>query len=807
MSIEPKVQSPFAVVADSAAPAPATLPNRYGAFDPATYAFVLHNVLTPRPWVNVMSNGEYGLVLSQQGGGFSWRRNSQLDRVTRWEQDLAADAYGRWVYVFDIDAGRVHSTTFAPVREAADDEEIRHGLGWTTFRRRTGDVETSQTVFIPVEGGSEHWVIEVCNRAKASKRFRIGSYLEWHLGNQGEWHREFHRLFVSLFPERDALFAFKRTGLTEGSRTPPPAPMVAYAAVDGLEPVHWFGDKAQWLGAAGRFDRPDGVIHPIEPIITERWDDPIAALTAEVEIPAGGSVRFAITVGAEDNLDAARLASRVTLDEIERRREETVRHHLARAQALEIQTADPAFDLMNNGWLPHQAEVGRMKARCAYYQQGGAYGFRDQLQDSLCLLETEPSSTLAQLGRHAEATYEDGGVRHWWHPDSPIFAPSHHSDTCLWLSYGTLEYLDETAADSALDRPYRYLNRSTQEFGSEGSLLDHCQRGIRRFLEMRSPRGLPLIGSGDWNDGLSHAGIDGKGESVWLAMFGYAILLRIAEVLDRRGETKLAAEYRTEAANLQTAVETHGWDGDRYIAGTSDDGRPFGSRENRSGQIFLNPQTWAAITGIGAPERVRQALAAVRERLVKPYGALLLAPAYREVDSSIGYITRYAPGLRENGGVYSHASTWAVQAFAEAGDVETAYEIYRGMLPPLRSTLDADAYQAEPFVMPGNVDGPDSPFEGRAGWTWYTGSAAWMRRVAIRNLLGVRATYDGLIVAPRLPSSLGPVRLTRPFRGDVFEIEIGAGSPGRIQLDGSEVGSGTFAASGSGRRRQIRVTD
>ena len=805
MAIDSRLQTNFAVVEGAPGRTHHILENRYGHFDAETRAFVLTNVLTPRPWVNVLSNGEYGLVVSQLGGGFSWRRNSQLERLTRWEQDLAHDAYGRWVYVYDLETDEVRSTTFAPVRQAAEEEEVCHGLGWTAFRRRFGSLETTQTVFVPTTGSCEHTIVEIRNWGSSPKTVRVGSYLEWHLGFQGDWHREFHRLFMSLRTGGNALYAWKRTGLKEGSREELDAPMTAYVSVAGLAGVRWFADKAQWLGRAGRFDRPDGVVRDVEPVVTERWDDPIAAIAAVVEIPAGGAVRFALTLGAEDTPALAERAAEVDLSEIEQRFEEAKVAAHKRAGSLAIESSDEAFDLMNNAWLPHQAEVGRMLARCAYYQQGGAYGFRDQLQDSLSLLETDPATTLTQLGRHAEAMYEDGGVRHWWHPNSDIFAVSHHSDTCLWLPYGVLEYLDETAADSVLDADFAYLSRRTEREAGLGSLLDHCQRGIARFLERRSPRGLPLIGSGDWNDGLSHAGIDGKGESAWLAMFGFAILNRFAEVLDRRGDSGLANRYRIEAAALQQAVETHAWDGEWYIAGTSDDGRPFGSRESVSGKIFLNPQTWAAITGIGSRDRISSALAAVRERLVKPYGALLLAPAYSDVDPYVGYITRYAPGLRENGGVYSHASTWAVQAFAEAGDPETAYAIYRGMLPPIRSALDADAYQAEPFVMPGNVDGPDSPFEGRAGWTWYTGSAAWMRRVAVRNLMGVRATADGLLIQPTLPIGLGPVRLSRPFRGDTFEIEIEAGPASAMIVDGVEHPLGVVASSGAGEQRRVRV--
>jgi len=380
--------------------------------------------------------------------------------------------------------------------------------------------------------------------------------------------------------------------------------------------------------------------------------------------------------------------------------------------------------------LPYQAIACRMYARCAYYQQGGAYGFRDQLQDSLMLLDRDPRATLAQLGRNAEAMYEDGGVRHWWHPGTQIFSESHHSDTSLWLAYGTLEYLEATGDEAALQSRFKFLNRSTQRYGTGGSLWEHCLRGVDRALSMRSARGLPLIQAGDWNDGLSHAGLEGRGESVWLAMFLYDILQRWAPHLDKLEEHGTAARFRREAAQLREAVHEYAWDGEWYIGGTRDDGKPFGSRDCQEGRIFLNPQTWAVLSGIAPADRIESAMQAVRDQLLTPYGALLLKPAYKKVDPYIGYITRYAPGLRENGGVYSHASTWAALAFAKLADLETAQKIYRGMLPPLRSEANADLYAAEPYVMPGNIDGPDSPFAGRAGWTWYTGSAAWMVRIA-----------------------------------------------------------------------------
>jgi len=293
------------------------------------------------------------------------------------------------------------------------------------------------------------------------------------------------------------------------------------------------------------------------------------------------------------------------------------------------------------------------------------------------------------------------------------------------LAYGTFAYVDATKDVAALDKDFAYLLSEER-----GVLWDHGRRGIDRALSRRSPRGLPLLGAGDWNDGLSHAGIDGKGESVWMAMFLFDILTRWAPWRRELGDPATADLFEREAESLRLAVEEHAWDGEYYIAGTRDDGKPFGSKSCEEGKIFLNPQTWSVITGIGSPERQAVAMESVRKHLLTPYGALLLQPAYSKVDNYIGYITRYAPGVRGNCGVYGHASTWAIWAFSKRGDEATARGILRGMLPSLRSADDADLYATEPYATPGNVDGPDSPYFGRAGWTWYTGSSAWLVRMA-----------------------------------------------------------------------------
>jgi cellobiose phosphorylase len=709
--------------------------NAYGYFEAETGAFVITNVLTPRPWANVMSNGKYGLVLSQAGGGFSWADNCQLFRISRWEQDLVQDAYGRFFYVQDLETpDELWSTTYQPTRRRAEVDEVRHDLGATTFRRRFLAMEVSHTVFVPREECAEVWIVELRNLADRPRRLRLGSYLEWHLGGIGDWHREFHRLFMESRREGNTLVAWKHPGLVDHKRTEAADPVKAFVSWSGVDDVRWVTDKQEWLGREGSPSSPRAFFEEARLSSTPRWDEPVAGGLAEIELAPGETRTLVLTIGAGEStrkFDEASARAELTA---------TLEQWRGRCAAMKVDTGDEAIDLMANTWLPYQAIAGRLYAKCAYYQQGGAYGYRDQLQDSLMLLASEPEATLTQLGRHAEAMYEDGGVRHWWHAGTDIFVPSHHSDTCLWLAYGLLAYLDATGDMPALDRRYAYLSRETERPASSGSLWDHCLRGIDRALSRRSPRGLPLIGAGDWNDGLSHAGIDGKGESVWLAMFLYDILTRYAKVLRRwgvEGVKGIADRFEVEAGALKSSVNEHAWDGEWYIGGTRDDGKPFGSNECEEGKIFLNPQTWAVISGIAPPERAERAMRSVREHLVTPYGALLLRPAYSHVDPYIGYITRYAPALRENGGVYSHASTWAVWAFAKMGDMETAKRVYLGMLPPLRAGEDVELYAAEPYVMPGNVDGPDSPYAGRAGWTWYTGSAAWMVRVAA--LLGAES--------------------------------------------------------------------
>jgi cellobiose phosphorylase len=713
-------------------------PNRYGHFEAGDGTFVVTDVLTPRPWINVLANENYGVVLSQAGGGFSWAGNCQIFRLNRWEQDLVRDDYGRFLYIQDLERpSEPWSTSFQPTRRTAELDEVRHSLGSTEFKRRFLELETVHTIFVPENDAAEVWLIEIRNLAARKRKLRLASYLEWHLGGIGEWHREFHRLFVESKPYDGCLLAWKHPGLAENRREITGGSQRAFVCWNDVDQVRWVTDKLSWLGPCGSLSDPRGLHLELEESKTPRWDDPVAAGLTEIEIGPNEARSLTIVIGAAQDAESCLAVGRSygvsrATEELRRTRERWSERCAkgVRTESGSQTEEDMAIDLMIRTWLPYQAIAGRLYARCAYYQQGGAYGFRDQLQDSLMLLDSEPERTLTQLGYHAEAMYDDGAVRHWWHPGTDIYVDSHHSDTCLWLAYGLLEYLEATGDYSALDREYSYLDHETGKPGLNGTLWQHCLTGIDRALTRMSSRGLPLICSGDWNDGLSHVGIDGSGESTWLAMFMFDILRRWKPHLEKVGLADVQNRFNSKCHELASAVNRFCWDGEWYTAGTRDDGEPIGSASCSQGRIFLNPQTWAVISGIAPSDRIAKAMNSVKKHLVTPYGALLLRPAYSQVDPYVGYISRYAPGLRENGGVYSHASTWAIQAFAMIGQKETARAIYLGMLPPLRAAMDPDLYAAEPYVMPGNVDGPDSPYAGRAGWTWYTGSAAWMRRVS-----------------------------------------------------------------------------
>jgi len=744
--------------------------NRYGRFSPDGSEYWITDPATPRPWVNVIANPRVGLVVSQTGSGFSWIDNSQLAVITRWQQDLVSDASGKFLYLRDAASGEAWSLSPAPTWPAFELYRCRHGLGYTTFETVHRGVAAQWTLFVDARETVEYWRVELRNLGDRPRSLELTGFLEWNMGVAPSPRREFTRLFLENSFDRELRAVFARNHMWEvpSQRWGHWNTEFPYVAAIGCsEPlVTALGDKGEFLGRHGDLRAPAALSRIEWQPDFGRHGDPIAALRAPVLL-APGELRefgFALAVGTSEPATRDLLGAALAPGAIDRALDGVRAAWRERLAAHRVVTTEPTLDFLTNDWLRYQAIAARLWGRCGYYQQSGAYGYRDQLQDSQVWLTIEPERCREQINLHAAHQFADGSVYHWWHPLTEQGHVTRMTDDLLWLAFVTASYIKETGRFDVLDDVTPFVDDPQPE-----PLREHVGRAFNRVLKRTGPRGIPYIGAGDWNDGLSAVGLEEHGESFWLAQFFAGLLADWAEIHRRVGEGSRGADLAACRDLLVGAVNQHGWDGGWYLRATLDDGSPLGSRSNRFGRIYLNAQTWAVLHDVAPPERAAACMAAVREHLVTGAGALLLAPAYAEPAREIGYITRYAPGLRENGGVYSHAATWAIAAACKVRDAELVALLLTAINPALK---DPDRYWAEPYVMPGNVDGPDSPHFGRGGWTWYTGSAAWLHRIVTQWVLGVRPEWDGLRIDPCLPPGWPGARMTRPWRGATYRISI-----------------------------------
>lgn len=770
------------------------LPSRFGRFDnshPSGSSFVISNHDTPMPWCNVLCNGRYGTIISQNGGGFSWFDDAQHNVLTRWEMDLVRDCYGKFLYIADLDAPLdtpdVWSLAPAPCQRRYDEYACTHALGSTTFATQRSGIKANWTIAVDPVDHVEVWCVELTNTSRKARHLRISSYFEWTCGVAPDVKREFHRLFFDIgFDEsatRRAIIATKNMWdirpKSEREHWNKPWPYVAAHSVAGVNferPIA-IADKQAFLGKYGTTASPRALTERDSAALRQagfgRFGDASAALGGDLTIEPGASVKlhFVVTIGDDRkkclaNIDRYADAAHAwgAVDRAHAFWKKTLA-----PTAIKSERAD--FDILNNHWLPYQAIAGRLWGRTGYYQQSGAFGFRDQLQDSQVWLPLDPAGTRKQILLHAERMFADGSVYHWWHALADFGNHTACSDDYLWLPFLTANYIRETGDDSILKVQCPFVDSPWKT-----TLLDHCKRAIARAFKRTSRRGLPHIGSCDWNDGLSAMGIDEKGESVWLAMFLCHVLENFAHVLDRAKDKATAKRYRSKRERYLKAINAHAWDGDWYKYGTKDSGEWIGSVKSAEGKIHLNAQTWSILADVAPAERASSAWESVKKHLLSPYGPLLLAPAYTIPDPTIGYITRYSPGSRENGGVYMHAATWALAAAAKRRDHESVARIWKSIAPATRGQ-DADSYFAEPYVTPGNVDGPLSDKPGRAGWTWYTGSAAWLNRVSLEWVLGIRPVFDPageacLLIDPVPAAEMGQVEATRTWRGKKITVRF-----------------------------------
>lgn len=744
--------------------------SRFGYFTDDGTEYVVTNPHTPRPWVNVISNGDYSIIASHTGSGYSWRGNAGQNRITRSYQDLIKDNWGKYLYIRDLDSGRFWSAAWKPVMATYQEYVVVHGIGYTIYRHRVEDLVSEMKIFVVVDAPVEIVEFTVSNVSGRRRRIDVTSYFEWVLGNFPDEHREFHKLFISPEFRDNAFYVRKFLGQFPDERgrwNNTDWDHVAFHAVS--KPVKSFtADKQSFVGLYGSEADPLAMRSERLDNRCDRFGDACASLQVELTLEPGDSETVVFTIGAArvGAESAEELVARYTSVEAARREFERVRFFWRSMLENElVETPDQALNLMTNYWLKYQAISGRLWAKSGYYQVSAGYGFRDQLQDCQVFFHCAPELARRQILLHAEHQFNEGDVLHWWFSIRGGGPRTNCSDDLLWLPYITQEYVKETNDFSILDEVVPFLD------GGEARLYEHCKRAIERAFKRFSPRGLPLIGDHDWNDGLNAVGTELKGESVWLAHFLHHLLGEFLPIVERCGDVTFARKCRDVMTELRDSVNKYAWDGEWFIRATKDSGEPIGSKSCDEGKIYLNAQTWAVIGDITTDERKRTAMASVKRLLLKDFGALLLHPAYTKPKSDIGYITRYAPGLRENGGVYTHAATWAVWAFALLRDADAAYRAYRGICPPNRSG-DIERYWAEPYVTCGNSDGPQSPYYGRGGWTWYTGSAAWLQKVATHWLLGIRPTYGTLVIDPLIPADWDGFVYRRKFGKTVYEVVV-----------------------------------
>ncbi|MFN8529687.1 MAG: glycosyl transferase family 36 [Anaerolineae bacterium] len=785
--------------------------NAYGHFSENGREYIISTPFTPRPWGNVISNGDYAMMVSQTGSGYSWRGNAGQNRITRSFQDLIRDNWGKYFYIRDVKRQTYWSAAYKPVMHPYQRYEVTHGIGYSRFLHQVEDIESLLTVFVAADAPLEVFQLKLTNRSSETRELDITSYADWLLGFAPDEHREFHKLFIETSADVNQQAVIARKCLwgfpdDKGRHNNIDWPYTAFMAVS--EPLKSYDcDKETFIGLYNNDDRPKAMTDAQLARRTGRFTDAIAALQVAVTLQPGESKTVVFTLGAaeEGREDVNDLIRRYTSVEKSEQALKAVHAFWSRFVDTEhVETPDDALNFITNVWAKYQAISCRLWGKSAFYQVSAGYGFRDQLQDCQVFLVSEPELTRQQLLMHAAQQFIEGDVLHWWFSIRGGGPRTNCSDDLLWMPFILNAYLLETADYGILDEKIPYLN------GPAETLYDHCKRAIERSFSRFSPRGVPLMGDHDWNDGLSAVGNMLKGESFWVAEFLYMILGSFIPLAQQRGDEAFAQRCEPVRESVKEALNRHGWDGRWYLQATTDDGLTLGSNENEEGKIFLMPNTWAVISGAADEERAQTAMASVTEYLLKDYGTLLNYPAFTHPRTDVGYVTRYAPGLRENGGVYTHAATWAVWAYAAVGQPETAYEVYKRICPPNRSA-DIETYKAEPYAIPGNVDGPLSEYYGRGGWTWYTGSAQWMHRMATQWILGVRPQIDGLLVDPSIPSHWPGYKVTRQFRGATYEIEVENpqrvnGGVHSVMVDGQPYQSNLLPVFADGKTHLVRLT-
>jgi cyclic beta-1,2-glucan synthetase len=726
-----------------------------------------------RPWVNVLANPDFGAHISEAGGGYSWALNSRLNQLTPWSNDPLADPPGEWFLLQDMKTREVWSVSASAWGDPTTTYRVSHGQGYTTVSHRRGDLDVRVVWCVDSQSAVKQVTIKLVNRGHRTQRLRVIGIAEWIMGgNRGDRGSTDTGSFTQRLPGTDPARRVTALTCTQRDRAAGFGEGTAFLALttDGADAPDWSCDRRECFDARGRLVVPDTFGQRVGIGL-----DPCAALATRVELGAGDAAECVFLLGFGANREQAQQRAITAAAIAANERLETTRAMWdSLLGAASVKTPDPLFDAMVNRWLLYQTVACRLWAKAGFYQAGGAFGFRDQLQDAMALAWADPPMLRQQIVLNASRQFAEGDVQHWWHAPTGAGVRTHFSDDLLWLPHACAHYVQCTGDAALLDEEVAFIEGGPVPAGAEdayyaptvsgssASVYEHGARAIDHSLAIGT-HGLPLMGTGDWNDGMNRVGAEGRGESVWLAWFLCKLVSDYAPIARTRGDTVRAEHWEQSARGWREALNAQAWDGQWYKRAFFDDGTPLGSAANTECRIDLIAQSWAVISQAAPPAFQRMSMEALDHHLVDADTGLikLLTPALQHQQPSAGYIQAYPPGVRENGGQYSHAGVWALIAQAMSGDADKAYR-YFTYLSPAHRAADAKRskpYAIEPYVMAGDVY-TEAPYTGRGGWSWYTGSAAWMHRAAIEQIFGLQQRGDEVRFAPCLPSHWPHAELT-----------------------------------------------
>jgi cyclic beta-1,2-glucan synthetase len=732
---------------------------------------------TPAPWINVLSNNGFGTVISENGSAYTWAENAREFRLTPWHNDPVKDPAGEAIYIRDEETG--HFWTPAPLSDSDSELYIcRHGFGYTVFEHDEGGIFTELWIYVAIDEPVKFSVLKIRNRTGRQCKLSVTNYVELVLGDMR--HKSAMHIITSAEQGSGTIYSVNHYSPEFAGRT-------VFIQTD--EPSFTFTcDRTEFIGRNGTMQNPEAMSRSRLSGKKGVALDPCAAFQVYLDIPSGHDRDTVFRLGTgRDREDAARIVRRYQGNTNAHKCLESVWHHWNHTLgAVQVQTPDNSLNVMANGWLLYQTLACRVWARTGFYQSGGAFGFRDQLQDAMALVHTRPEILRELLLLFAGRQFVEGDVQHWWHPPGGRGVRTHCSDDYLWLPLATSRYVTSTGDTGVLDqniyflegRPVNPEDESYYDLPGRSeesrSLYEHCKRAILHGMRF-GDNGLPLIGTCDWNDGMNLIGHKGKGESVWLGFFLYEVIEDFTGIARLRDDSEFVEICSSAARELKQNIEMNAWDGKWYRRAYFDDGTPLGSSGNQECQIDSISQSWSVLSGAAPASRSQLAMKSVDARLVRYENSLvqLLDPPFDKSDLDPGYIKGYVPGVRENGGQYTHAAIWVAMAFARLGNNMKAWEIFK-LINPVNHALspkEVAKYKVEPYVIAADVYAVP-PHTGRGGWTWYTGSAGWMYRLIIESLLGLRLETDKLFIEPCIPSEWDSYTIHYRFRETIYRISV-----------------------------------